>query len=99
MRPRSFFAGSAAGILFACSGQAAPVANPGDTPEFPTRFANSGKPLQVLLNEGFRIVSSHMGIDTMGFVLEHDGKWMACSLRNTDKAGPDQMLSQCFALN
>ena len=78
---------------------AAPAANPGETPEFTTKFSNTGKSLQSILDAGFHIVSSHLGIDTMGFVLERQGKWVTCSLRNTEKAGPDQMLSQCFALN
>ena len=78
---------------------AAPPANPGETPELTTKFANTGKPLQAMLDEGFRVVSSYLGIDTMGFVLERQGKWVTCSLRNADKSGPDKMLSQCFALN
>ena len=72
---------------------------PGDTPEVSTKFTNTGKPLDALLNDGFKVVSSHLGIDTIGFVLERQGKWVTCSLRNSDHGTSDQMLAQCFAMN
>ncbi len=90
------FAGTIAAVAAPPPG---PPANPGGTEQYPTRFANTGKSLDVLLNMGFRVVSSHLGIDTIGYVLEHDGKWVTCSLSNPDKSTPDQMLSQCFAMN
>ena len=89
-------------LALACLLLATPPAraeNPGDTPEYPTRFANTGKPLQALLSEGYRVVSSHLGLDTIGYVLERDGKWVTCSVRNADKGKADEMLSQCFAMN
>ena len=84
--------------VFALSAPAI-AANPGDTAEIGTKFANTGKALDALLNEGYKVVSSHLGIDTIGFVLERQGKWVTCSLRNSDHGRNDQMLAQCFAMN
>lgn len=75
------------------------AANPGSTPEYPTRFANMGKPMDALLNSGFRVTAVTLGLDTVGFALEHDGKLVFCSVRNAESPSPDTMLSQCFALN
>lgn len=74
-------------------------ANPADSPEFSTRFVNTSQPMDAMLKGGYRIASMTMSIDSMGFVLEHGGKWVMCTVRAPDKPGRDQMLSQCFSMN
>ncbi len=85
--------------VFLCAAAPAPAKNPGDTPEYPTKFANTGQPMQTLLTSGYKITAMSTGLDTFSFVLEQNGKMVLCSVRNPDKPAAGQMLSQCFALN
>ena len=92
-------AGLALCAVVLCAAAPDSVKNPGDTPEYPTKFANVGQSMEALLNTGYKISAMSTGLDTFSFVLEQNGKTILCSVRNPEKLASSEMLAQCFALN
>ena len=68
-------------------------------PELPSMFRLLRRPMDQLLNDGWRINSTTVGIDSITFTIERQGKWVVCSLRNSGKPAPGIIPSQCFELN
>ena len=90
---------AAAGLLASLACAPGVNAQADNGPELPSTFRLVRRSLDQLLDDGWRVNSTTVGIDSITFTIERQNKWVVCSLRNSGKPSPGTIPSQCFELN
>ena len=89
-------------LLLACLA-AASVAGPAVAQEnaqyHVTKFQDLAQSMEALLNGGYTIVNESVAANGANFLLRHQDKWVACSLKGAEQGGQVIVGSRCVALN